>query len=110
MRLPLLLGTTLATSLMFAGTVHATPKDTRIPAAAMETAEQLRATALASDLGYKITESLTTEVGPRLAGGPSDARAVAWAKAKFEELGYDKVWTVPVTFPKWERRSETGVP
>jgi hypothetical protein len=31
---------------------------------------------------------------------------VEWAKAKFESLGYDKVWTEPVTFPKWERHSE----
>ncbi|MGY0620363.1 M28 family peptidase [Lysobacter sp. A378] len=108
MRIPLLLGTTLATSLLFAGTVHAAPADTHIPEAAMDTAAQLRATALASDLGYRITESLTTEVGPRLAGSPADARAVAWAKAKFEELGYDKVWTEPVTFPKWERRSESA--
>lgn len=108
MRLPLLLGTTLVTSLMFASPAHAAQTETRIPDAAMDTAAQLRATALASDLGYRITESLTTEVGPRLAGGPGDARAVAWAKAKFEELGYDKVWTEPVTFPKWERRSESA--
>ena len=29
---------------------------------------------------------------------------MAWAKAKFQALGYDKVWTEPVTFLKWERR------
>ncbi|HEY7600141.1 MAG TPA: M28 family peptidase, partial [Candidatus Limnocylindrales bacterium] len=58
------------------------------------------------DTGWKVTESLTTEVGPRLAGSDADARAVAWAKAKFAELGFDKVWTEPVTFPKWERRSQ----
>jgi len=108
MRLPLLLGTTLATSLMFAGALHAAPKDTTIPASAIDTAADLRETALASDLGYRITESLTTEVGQRLAGSEADARAVAWAKAKFEALGYDKVWTEPVTFPKWERRSESA--
>jgi hypothetical protein len=79
---------------------------TRIPDAAIERAAQLREQALASDLGWQITESLTTEVGPRLAGSEADARAVAWAKAKFEQLGYDKVWTEPVTFPKWVRRSE----
>ena len=108
MRLPLLLGTTLATSLMLAGTLHAAPEDTTIPASAIDTATDLRETALASDLGYRITESLTTEVGQRLAGSEADARAVAWAKAKFEALGYDKVWTEPVTFPKWERRSESA--
>ncbi len=41
-----------------------------------------------------------------MAGSEADARAVAWATAKFQALGFDKVWTEPVTFPKWERRSE----
>ena len=84
----------------------AAQQPTRIPQAAVDTAAQLRATALVDDTGWKVVESLTTEVGPRLAGSPADARAVAWAKAKFEELGFDKVWTEPVTFPNWERRSE----
>ena len=88
------------------GTAAAAPRQTRIPEAAIAHAAQLRQTALASDLGYRITESLTTEVGARLAGSEADARAVAWAQAKFRELGFDKVWIEPVTFPKWERRSE----
>ena len=83
---------------------------TRIPEAALDTAAQLRDVALADDTGWKVTESLTTEVGPRLAGSDADARAVAWAKAKFAELGFDKVWTEPVTFPKWERRAAGGSP
>ena len=82
--------------------------DTRIPDAALATAAQLRERALADDTGWKVVESLTTEVGPRLAGSEADARAVAWAEAKFKQLGFDKVWTEPVTFPKWERRSEHG--
>ncbi|MBB1472822.1 M28 family peptidase [Luteimonas sp. MC1825] len=83
-----------------------TPATTRIDDAAMAVAAQLRAQALQSTLSWDITESLTTEIGPRLAGSEADARAVEWAKAKFAELGYDRVWTEPVTFPKWERRSE----
>lgn len=100
----------------FAGTDSATPgsagmtariaRETRIPKAAIEAAEQLRESALNSALGYQIIQSLTTEVGARLAGSEADARAVAWAKAKFEQLGYDKVWLEPVTFPKWQRRAE----
>ena len=81
---------------------------TRIPDAAMATAAQLRERALGDDTGWEIVESLTTEVGPRLAGSEADARAVEWAKAKFKALGFDKVWTEPVTFPKWERRAEHG--
>ena len=79
---------------------------TTIPDAALEAAAQLREQALADDTAWKVTESLTTQIGPRLAGSEADARAVEWAKAKFAALGYDKVWTQPVTFPKWERRSE----
>ncbi|WP_101925146.1 MULTISPECIES: M20/M25/M40 family metallo-hydrolase [Luteimonas] len=74
--------------------------------AALATAQRLREQALADTTAYTLIESLTTEVGPRLPGSEADARAVAWAKARFEALGYDKVWTEPVTFPKWERRSE----
>jgi hypothetical protein len=86
----------------------AVERETRIPESALKTATTLREQALSDDTGWKVTESLTTEVGPRLAGSEADARAVEWAKAKFKQLGYDKVWTEPVTFPKWVRRSEHG--
>ncbi len=81
---------------------------TRISDASLAKAAQLRERALQDKTGWKVVESLTTEVGPRLAGSDADARAVAWAVAKFKALGYDKVWTEPVTFPKWERRSESA--
>src|SRR4249919_2374505 len=83
-------------------------QQTRIPETALATAAQLRERALADDTGWKVVESLTTEVGPRLAGSEADARAVQWAVAKFKQLGFDKVWTEPVTFPKWERHGESG--
>jgi hypothetical protein len=86
----------------------AAQEPTRIDDASMARAAQLRERALTDDTAWQITESLTTEVGPRLAGSAADARAVEWAKAKFKSLGYDKVWTEPVTFPKWERRSESA--
>jgi len=81
---------------------------TRIGDASLAQAAQLRERALQDDTGWKVVESLTTEVGARLAGSEADARAVEWAKEKFKALGYDKVWTEPVTFPKWERRSESA--
>ena len=59
-----------------------------------------------TDLATAVQAALAHD--PRLAGSEADARAVQWAKAKFAALGYDKVWTQPVTFPKWERRSERG--
>jgi len=92
----------------FAAAAGASPPETRIPDAAMATAAQLRETALQDRTAWDAAESLTTEVGPRLAGSEADARAVAWAEAKFRALGYDKVWRQEVTFPKWERRSESG--
>src|SRR5574337_1077284 len=100
-RLPL---TLLAAGLLASGI--ATAATTTIPAAAVKTAEQLRDQALHDDTAYQVTASLTTEVGARLAGSEADRRAVDWAVAKFKELGYDKVYTEPVTYPLWVRRSE----
>jgi Zn-dependent M28 family amino/carboxypeptidase len=54
-------------------------------------------------LAYQLVEQLTVEIGPRLAGSPADAKAVAWAVEKFKKLGYDKVWTEQFTTPYWQR-------
>ncbi|MEO6800494.1 MAG: M20/M25/M40 family metallo-hydrolase [Rhodanobacter sp.] len=81
---------------------------TTIPAPAVNTAEQLRDRAMHDDTAYRIVSSLTTEVGPRLAGSDADLRAREWAVAKFKALGFDKVYTEPVTFPLWQRRSESA--
>ena len=98
----------LLLALLVALPAAAAQHETRISDAALSNAARLRDRALGDDTGWKIVESLTTEVGPRLAGSEADARAVQWAVAKFKQLGFDKVWTEPVTFPKWVRRSETG--
>jgi hypothetical protein len=99
----------LAASLSLAiGTACATTADTLIPDSAVKTAEQLRDKAMADDTGYRIVSSLTTEIGPRMAGSAADARARDWAIAKFKALGYDKVYTEAVSYPLWVRRSEHG--
>jgi hypothetical protein len=101
----------LALSLFAAGLLAsgvACAANTTIPATAIQTATQLRDQALHDDTAYRITASLTTEIGPRLAGSDADQRARDWAVAKFRELGYDKVYTEPVTYPLWQRRSEHG--
>lgn len=72
------------------------------------TAVSLRDRALGDDTAFDIVTSLTTEVGARPAGSPADARAVAWAVAKFKTLGYDKVYKEAVTFPVWRRVSESA--
>lgn len=97
----------IASSLaLLAAPAFAATGPTTLAPKSLATAAELREQALKDDTGWKVVESLTTEIGPRIAGGEADARAVAWAVAKFKALGFDKVWTEPVTFPKWERRSE----
>jgi carboxypeptidase Q len=99
----------LAVAVMTASAWATSPeavRETRIPAAAMANAAQLRERTLQDTTAWQVVESLTTEVGPRLAGSEADARAVRWTEAKFKALGYDKVWLQPVGFPKWVRRSE----
>ncbi|MEN9867117.1 MAG: hypothetical protein RL748_2707 [Pseudomonadota bacterium] len=75
-------------------------------AAQLQTAAKIRDTAAADNVSYRILESLTTEVGSRMAGSEGDAKAVAWAEAKFKALGFDKVWKEAVTFPTWKRGVE----
>lgn len=74
------------------------------------TASMLRNKALDSNRGWDIVESLTTEVGPRLAGTDADRRAVSWARALLEQSKdagvFDKVWLEPVSFPIWQRHRE----
>ena len=75
------------------------------------TIENAQKLALAADQGseaYAILESLTSEIGPRMAGTPAFDRAIVWAQDKFKALGYDKVYLEPVTFPVWERRHESA--
>ena len=75
-----------------------------------DTAAMLREKALTSDQGWQIVESLTTEVGPRLAGTAADKRAVNWAVELLEQAReanvFDRVWLEPVRFPIWQRHHE----
>ncbi|MFT5788181.1 MAG: hypothetical protein ACI8SJ_000278 [Shewanella sp.] len=64
---------------------------------------QLQQQALSSDLAYDLVESLTVEVGPRLAGSDTDLIAVQWAESKLKSLGFDKVYKEPVKVPVWHR-------
>lgn len=102
----------VATSLLVAVSCFTSaPVSAKAPSLSQEdlkVAAELRDEALKSSKGYDIVESLTTEVGPRMAGTPGDAAAVKWGVAKLKELGFDKVWTEPVTFPTWKRGVETA--
>jgi hypothetical protein len=96
----------LATILLLCAPGLALASDAGLSAKAIATAERLRAEGMAGSGAFAIVESLTTEVGPRMAGSPGDAAAVAWAQAKFKALGFDRVYTQAVTFPAWRRRHE----
>lgn len=71
-------------------------------------ASKLIETALAGAYGYDITESLTTEVGQRLAGTEAEARARDWAVKKFKDIGLENVRVEPFTIPGWERGDESA--
>jgi carboxypeptidase Q len=75
---------------------------------ARRNAASLRDELVQPGLAYEIVESLTTEIGPRLAGSDADLRAVEWAEQRFRDLGFDRVWRVPVTFPYWQRGAESA--
>jgi carboxypeptidase Q len=71
--------------------------------ALLEEAAKLRDTAFADSDAWQHAWSLTTEVGPRLAGSAGDRAAVAWALANLADLGFDDIRTQAVTVPAWER-------
>ena len=82
--------------------------DTLLESQTLEAAAGLAAVAGSGTQAHAIVESLTTEVGPRMAGTPAYDSAVAWARKKFAALGYDKVYLEPVEFTTWERRRESA--
>lgn len=68
-------------------------------------ARELAATARSSTLAYELTRSLTTEIGPRLAGTAQEARAREWAVARLTGLGFEDVRVEPFRLPLWTRGS-----
>lgn len=66
----------------------------------------LRDAALKDDLAWDITEGLTTEVGPRLAGTEAEKRARDWAVKRLTALGFAGVRVEPFDMPVWVRGEE----
>ena len=98
----------LALLMLASPLVFAAGKPTTFDPAHLATAEELRDRALKDDAAFEFTEALTTEIGPRLAASENDLKAREWVIARFKAAGFDKVWSEPVTYPKWVRRSESG--
>lgn len=80
------------------------------PREARPTASEVHSHAARPDpervLAYVLARSLADEVGPRLAGSEGDRRAVAWATAKMQELGFANVHREAVKVPVWTRVRE----
>ncbi len=73
-----------------------------------DTIEALQERALGDGLSWELLESLTTDVGPRMAGTAGDAAGVAWAQERMQDMGFDRVWLEKVTFPMWRRGAESA--
>src|SRR5687768_17863443 len=78
------------------------------PALAQTSPAELRDAALKDDLAWEITEGLTTEVGPRLAGTEAEARARDWAVNKLTAMGFSDVRVEPFDMPVWVRGRESS--
>jgi hypothetical protein len=71
-------------------------------------AEQVRDRALHDPTAYDYVESLSVEVGPRLAGTEAAARARDWALAKLTSLGFSNVHVEPFPITAWIRGPEAA--
>ncbi|NML05357.1 M20/M25/M40 family metallo-hydrolase [Sphingomonas sp. G-3-2-10] len=67
---------------------------------------ELRDAALKDDYAWDITEGLTTEIGPRLAGTEAEARARDWAVKKLKAMGFQNVRIETYMMPVWVRGEE----
>jgi len=60
------------------------------------------------DPALKITEDLTTEIGPRMAGTEAEAAARKWAVERLRSMGFANVREEAYTMPVWVRGAETA--
>ncbi|MFT5774902.1 M28 family peptidase [Hyphomonas sp.] len=63
---------------------------------------------LQDDIGLEFTESLTTEIGPRMAGSDAEWRARQWAMIKLKDLNFQQAYIEDFNIPFWERVTETA--
>jgi hypothetical protein len=70
--------------------------------------DQLRDAALGDNNGYSIVEDLVTQIGPRRAGSPEEARARDWAQAMLRAEGFSNVHVEPFTLQSWEPVVQTA--
>jgi Zn-dependent M28 family amino/carboxypeptidase len=85
-----------------------TVQEAKLVSQASDNVNTLIDMALNGSYAYDITESLTTEIGPRMAGSENEARARVWAVEKFKAIGLENVRVEEFTIPGWERGIETA--
>ena len=73
-----------------------------------ETVDRLIDKGLEDERAWEILESLTTEIGPRLAGSEAEARARDWGEAKLKSLGFKNVRIETFDMPAWSRIAESA--
>ena len=66
----------------------------------------LRDRALSGSQAMAIVTSLTTEVGPRLAGSEAEARAREWALSRLADLGLERIRAEGFEMTAWQRHAE----
>jgi hypothetical protein len=71
-------------------------------------ASSLAQKALNDPAAFDFVESLTTEIGQRLAGTDAHRRAVAWAEARLRAAGFENVHSEPFTLRAWIRGAESA--
>jgi hypothetical protein len=93
----------IATLLVSCAAALGADKSPAFTRADLAAANTLRERALADATGWRLVESLTTEVGARFAGSTGDLAAVAWAEREMKRLGLSNVRTEDVVVPRWVR-------
>ncbi|MDX3909813.1 MAG: M20/M25/M40 family metallo-hydrolase [Sphingobium sp.] len=68
----------------------------------------LRDAELKDKVAWDFVEDITTEVGPRPAGTPLEARGRDWAVKRLKALGFANVRIEPYQMPTWVRGIETA--
>ncbi len=71
-------------------------------------ADAARDQALSDPTAFQVVESISTEVGPRLAGSEAAARARDWGVAKLKALGFSNVHVEPFPITAWARGPESA--
>ena len=65
-------------------------------------ADEFVRSALTDEIGYNLLAELAA-IGPRLAGSENAEKALLWAEARMEEMGFEAITLRSVPVPRWKR-------